>query len=329
MKRRAVLEFLTALGAGAVIPPGALEEILSGVERALGEHTDLDDWERTVHDYGYRICHQPAGALVSDLTADIIAVGRLLERRHPPQVQAGLLRISAGLSGVLAVDLGDMGNGRAARRVWDTARRAADASGDLDLRVWVRGRAAMDAFWSGRSPDMAATLADEAIDIAEGAPSAGLAKAHTARAFLAAGRGDVPTAHTIMGTVKHTFERLPSPPAEPTLMAVHERHLYWDEAYVDTIGGHGKAGKSVERALSAYPADAMAGVTNLHLMQAKTMISAGEIDTGLQQAVSALQDGRRIVPGTHALARQVISALPAKARALPEARELHALTSGT
>ena len=160
MKRRAAIQLMAALGAGAAIPPGALETVLSGIDDAIGkDRLDLAEWERVVHDYDHRIHSSPAGALIGDLTADIVALDASFERRLPPLQQAGLLRVSAAFSGVLAIELMDAGDARAARVAWTTAARAADGSGDKDLRVWVRGRAAQDALFTGRSPHAVNELA--------------------------------------------------------------------------------------------------------------------------------------------------------------------------
>src|SRR5437868_8262515 len=190
VKRRAALQILTAISAGAAVPPGAVESVLAGVENAAGtDRLDLAEWERIVADYDHRIHRSPAGFLVEDLTADIIALDVIFKRRLSPLQQAGLLRVSAALTGLLAIDLGDAGDHRASRVAWGTATRAADASGDRTAQTWVRGRAAEDGVFTGRAPQVVSELAKDAIGIADGAPSPGLARAHAALLDLAALRG--------------------------------------------------------------------------------------------------------------------------------------------
>ncbi|MDL4775382.1 MULTISPECIES: XRE family transcriptional regulator [Thermomonosporaceae] len=328
VKRRAALQLITALGAGAAVPPGVLETIFAGIEDALGDPIDLAEWEATVHEYGQLLITQPNGTLISALTADIIAVGELLRRHRGSPDASGLLRISAGLSGLLAIDLGDVGDKRAARASWSIAKRAADASGDRDLRVWVRGRAAQDAVWAGRPSAVVTDLTNAAIGIAAGAPSAGLARAHAAHAYLAADQGDAGRAHESLGALKRAFDRLPDAPDDQSVLAYRESQLRWAESYVHTRAGDRRAATTLTQAGALYPSDALGPVVNLSLMRAILMIKAREIDSGLETALAPLRSRPvTVAGGTSQLVRQILRALPDQARALPAARELQALTA--
>ncbi|MDL4775383.1 XRE family transcriptional regulator [Actinomadura xylanilytica] len=325
MKRRAALQLITALGAGAAVPPGVLEELLSGIDRVLSLDTDIEEWERVVHDYGHQIYRRPFEALAPALTADIVAVGELLKQGRPPRQQVGLLRVSAGLSGVLAETLSNLGDDRAARRTWHTARRAADASGDRTLRVWVRGRAAQNATWTGISHQAVMTMVGDAARIANGTPSSGLARAHAAGAYTAAFHGDHATAHESLDMLKRTFDRLPHSSSEPTVLEFRESQLQWNEAYVRTVTGDKSALKAVDDAHTLYPPTAVAPITNLHLMRAIDLVKCGGVREGLELAVTSLSDRPRPVMATRQLVGQMLGALPHPARALPAARELRAL----
>ncbi|WP_239067533.1 XRE family transcriptional regulator [Actinomadura bangladeshensis] len=325
VKRRAALQFLAALGAGTAVPPGTLEEILSGIDRVTGRAVDLDEWEQTVYEYGQKVVTRPTGSLVGDLTADIIAVGRLLDRARTRQEQTGLLRVSAGLSGLLAIVLGDAGEERSARITWGTARRAADKSGDRDLQVWTRGRAAQDAFWAGRSHQFVVGLIDEAITLANGTPSAGLARAYAARAYMAADQRDDRLALASLNKVKEMAGQLPD--GTQTVLAFRESQLRWTESYVLTRTGSSQATTVLGQAIDCYPPGSVVPVKNLALMRAEALVRARDIDAGLQEAVSALQEHpEHLAAGTSTLAAHVLAALPTQARALPAARELRALT---
>jgi hypothetical protein len=325
VKRRAALQFLAALGAGTAVPPGTLEEILSGIDRVTGRAVDLDEWEQTVYEYGQKVVTRPTGSLVGDLTADIIAVGRLLDRARTRQEQTGLLRVSAGLSGLLAIVLGDAGEERSARITWGTARRAADKSGDRDLQVWTRGRAAQDAFWAGRSHQFVVGLIDEAITLANETPSAGLARAYAARAYMAADQRDDRLALASLNKVKEMAGQLPD--GTQTVLAFRESQLHWTESYVLTRTGSSQATTVLGQAIGCYPPGSVVPVKNLALMRAEALVRARDMDAGLQEAVSALQEHpEHLAAGTSTLAAHVLAALPTQARALPAARELRALT---
>lgn len=328
VKRRAALQLLAALGAGATVPPGVLESLLSDIDRVVNPSTDLGEWERVVHDYGHRVYRQPLGTLLSALTADIAAVGGLLKKGRPPREQAGLLRVSAGLSGMLAEVLGNMGDDRATRRTWNTARRAADASGDRTLQVWTRGRAAEYAAWADGSHHVVATMVDETVEIAGGAPSSGLARAYSALAYAAAFQGDSRTALSSLDMVKRAFGNLPSNSSEQNVLKFQESQVAWIEAYVRTTLGDRRAVAAVEDAQALYPPSAPAPITNLHLMRALDLVEGGDPREGLEHAVTSLRDRPRPVLATRQLVGQIHRALPAQARALPAAKELQALASG-
>lgn len=329
MKRRRALQLIAALSAGMTIPPGFLEEVLAGVTPTPDDRTDLDEWERVVHEYGCLLETRPTGALIPDLIADIIAVGALMGGQNSSQGQSRLLRISAGLCGLLAVELGDKGDQRAARVSWNAAQRAADASGDRDLRVWVRGRAAQDAFWAGRPHDVVTQLTDEAIDIAGGTPSAGLARAHIARAYLASRQDDDAGASSSVKTAEHVYGQLDHQVARLSALGFAESHLRWGAAYVYTRTGDDQAEAALEQAQALFPSGAVSQVANLSLMRARRLIATREIGEGLGHALTALQERSGTMSArARLLVGEVVGALPDEARALPAARELHALTAG-
>ncbi|QXJ21634.1 XRE family transcriptional regulator [Actinomadura graeca] len=328
VKRRAALRLFTATSAGTAVPAGVMEEIFSGVDRALDHTVNVDEWDQAVHEYGQRITARSAGALIQNLVADVITVGQLLERTHVPSDRAGLMRVSAGLSGLLAVELDDVGDDRAARISWNIARRAADASGNRDVRVWIRGRAAQAGYRVERSDQAVINLTDEAIRIADGRPSAGLARAHAARACLAAERGDGEGALAAIEKTRETFETLPQGTDGQTTLSFSESQLLGAETFVFVHLGDKRASAALEHALALYPPKAQTSITSLQMMRAASLVKARDIDSGLQHAVTVIQDRRDAVKaGTRLLARQILHMLPDQARALPAARELRALMS--
>ncbi|MEU8343433.1 XRE family transcriptional regulator [Spirillospora sp. NPDC048832] len=325
VKRRAALQLIAALGAGAAVPPGALEEILSAIDRTLDRPVDIDDWESAVREYGFLINRQPVGSLINDLTADIIGVGELLKRDDAQR--ADLLRISAGLSALLAIEFGDIGDRRAARLTWGTARRAADASGDRDLKVWVRAREAEEAFWFGLSPQEISARTTEAIRISGGTANGGLPRAYAVRASLAAEHGDKATARRTMHELSEVFEKLPnSVTSDPATFGWSEARFRWNEAYVYTLLGDTRAKKAVDDALALYPPGTLGPVANLKVIDAMGMITSREVDTGLDRTLATLHE-LPLSPARRRMTGQILRTLPAEAQALPAARELRALTS--
>ncbi|MFI8393070.1 hypothetical protein [Streptomyces sp. NPDC085540] len=72
--------------------------------------------------------------------------------------------------------------------------KAADASEDLDTRVWVRGRAEIALVHEGA----ALPIADQAITLKSNRPSPGLLNAVFGEARTSALRGGHPTARTLL-----------------------------------------------------------------------------------------------------------------------------------
>ncbi|WP_131736222.1 helix-turn-helix transcriptional regulator [Actinomadura roseirufa] len=333
VKRRATLQIISAIAAGTVIPPRALENILSGVQDALGNPLNLDAWEAAVHEHGRLLELRPIGDVIGALLTDLVAVGDLLKRHGGTPATSGLFRVSAGLSGMLAIKMSDFGDQRAARLSWTNARQAADASGDQDLRVWVRGRAAQEAFWAQQSGEVVTELATEAIEVAAGRPSGGLAGAYSARAFAAAEQGDVRQVPVALAELKRTVDRLPEPRGllARTPLDFREPQLHWTDSYAHSRIGAKKAEATITRAHAAYPATSFVPRANLSVMRAAVLVKERDVDSGLNEAVTTLRSQFEAevgnIPWARRLGRNVLDALPEKARALPAARELHALSS--
>ncbi|WP_242614509.1 helix-turn-helix domain-containing protein [Actinomadura roseirufa] len=335
MKRRAALQIITALAAGSTIPPRALETMLSGIQDVLGNPLDLDEWEAAVHEYGQQLSTRPADALINDLTTDLVGIGDLLKRHLDTADAPGLFRISAGLSGLLAIKLGYVGNQRAARLSWATAKHSADASGDQALRVWVRGRAAQEAFWAQRPGEVVAKLASEAIEIAHGTPSAGLARAHSARAFAAADQQDARQAHLSLDQLREVVDRLREPEGmlASSPMGFREYQFHWAESYAQSRIGASKAVATISHTRSLYPSTSVVARANLSLMGSAVLVRTREVDSGLDEAVTTLRSQLEAkaghLPWARRLGQNVWEALPLQARMLPAARDLRELTTAT
>ncbi|RBQ21428.1 XRE family transcriptional regulator [Spongiactinospora rosea] len=321
MERRTAIQLIAT--AGAVIPLADLEQSLTAMDHILDTRIDLDDWERTVHEYGYQFVRRPVGALAADLTAEITAVSHLLNQGNAPRIQAGLLRVAAELSSLLATDLHDSGQARVARHVWRAARRSADASGDQELSVYVRAKEADDLWWAGSSPHAVRELADQAVHRAGGTPSYGILRAHIVRCRLAAdGHGG--EARTALRAFSETFERLPPGGHGRPEDALGEAWLHWHEAHLLTMIGDDQAQDVFDQALARYSADTPGTVSLLQLIRALDLVRRREIDDGLTHAVTTLQTGA-MSTARRFVANKITKALPQQARTHPHATELRRL----
>ncbi|MFI0423084.1 XRE family transcriptional regulator [Spongiactinospora sp. 9N601] len=326
MERRTAIQLIAT--AGAVIPLADLEQSLTTMDRILDTRIDLDDWERTVREYGYQFVRRPVGALAADLTAEITAVSHLLNQGNAPRVQAGLLRVAAELSSLLATDLHDSGRPRVARHVWRAARRSADASGDQELSVYVRAKEADDLWWAGSSPHAVRELAEQAVIRAGDTPSYGILRAHIVRCRLAADGhgGDIGEARAALRAFSETFERLPPGGHGRPEDALGEAWLHWHEAHLLTMIGDDQAQDVFDQALARYSADTPGTVSLLQLIRALDLVRRREIDDGLTHAVTTLSTGP-LSTARRFITTEITKALPRQAHTHPHATELRRLIS--
>jgi hypothetical protein len=317
MYRRAAIQLLGALSAGVSLPPGALETVLARLDRAIGDRDELhlDGWDETAAEYRQLVLVQPAGSLIGDLSADLVALGGLLAREQPSAIRAGLLRVSGELTGHLAWEFGDIGERRAARQSWRTARRSADASGDHRLSAWLRNNEADSAISTGRPDATATRLIDEAIRLAP-QPRPALAVAYGLRAKLRALHGDRVGAAMALRDCATVRDRLGDQAGNGWLLT--------NDAYVRVITDD-QAATALERALGqtmlAGPRTSLGFVHALHLVKSR------EVGEGLKCALVHAQE-RPLTARRKWITGQILAALPdGKSRALPPAQELRALAA--
>ncbi|WP_084265760.1 hypothetical protein [Actinomadura macra] len=333
VKRRALLELVTALGAGAALPTDALSTVLSGIEEALSERADVDvnHWQDCAWEHSRAIWVEPTGALVGDLAADILALGTALRRESRWLARQKLLRSSAEISAYMAQELSDMGRIRGARRCFQTAIRAADESEDCGLATWVRAYHAARAAWEGRDSTAVARLIDDALKNAGGTPSVGLATALQTRAEVLADQGDADGAEEALVELRRVHAALPdqvtadhiSPRGWP------EDYLRFSESFVySVLGKTAQAKAAIDQGLQLLPPERSGTRVNLKLMRSLSLVHEHETSDGLDSAIESMQ----AMPNSTArrrIANEIIRALPdERARALPAARELRALTAG-
>jgi transcriptional regulator with XRE-family HTH domain len=337
VERRALLRLLAALGVGGTIPLDALERLRGGMEASIGlnGYLAVEDWERIAWEYGHAVMVQPAEQVVADLAVDIHEINRLVKTTKAPSPRASLTRVSAQLCALMADELHSLGMFGPAWRWWRTARHAADQSGDRNLRVWVLAREGVNAFNSPRPAASILALTDEAVHIAEGRASGGLAEAYKNRALGFMKQGDEPGALAALTDMRRAFDQLPESVTthEDSIWGCWpERTIHMADSWVYTSFGAPAAATAQERALSIYPPEWRTPVTTAKLFQAVTLIQGRDIETGLAHAWASIEslpdDSRRRRPQILRVARQVHNELPDDgARALPAARDLQAFVN--
>ncbi|MEU7161440.1 XRE family transcriptional regulator [Streptomyces chrestomyceticus] len=210
----------------------------------------LDDrilWARQQYVY------TPPVPMLQVLSQHLQEVKDLAADRQPAMVQARLSGMTALLSTLVADALMKLGNLPHARAWYDTARNAADDSGDVELRARVRAQAAMLPYYYG--PLTAAVrLAHEAKLICRGRATATGSFAAAAEARARAQQGDRAGAQAAIHYAQELFAQC-TPGAEDDAFAFPERRflLYLSGAYT-ALGQTAQARRMQAQAAELYPA---------------------------------------------------------------------------
>lgn len=329
VERRTLLHLLSAFGAASALPPGTVDTLFAGVKRSLDDRleNDLDDWEQTAWEYAQSIWIESPGALIPDLAADLLQVGKLLDRDLPDPIRNGLMRVSAQLGVFMAMELSDTGNQRASWRSWRSARRTADVSGDLELAVWVRGKEASLAFWEGRPAKVVDELLNEVIRLADGHPYKGLATALETRARHQVAQGNTAEARTTVDDLSDLFDRLPANVTTDHIstFGVPEEVLWFTRSYVFAhLGDSRQAFADADRALALSPPEKKGGRANMHLLQSLALVRDHDIRDGLDHALASV-DGVPMTSSRRHMLGRIIQSLPEQAHAQPAAHHLRSL----
>ncbi|MER6824508.1 helix-turn-helix transcriptional regulator [Streptosporangium sp. NPDC000563] len=332
VERRTLLQLLAMMGAGAGIPASAVDALHADLWRVTdAADNSVSDWEQIAWDYAQGVWTEPPGSRSADLAGDIRNLGLALTRSHTPADRTTLLRVYAQLAAFMALDLAETSSARACWRSWRAARSAADASGDRELSVWVRAEEATKSFYMRRPGPAAGVLVEEAVHLADGHACLGLLEALKTRSRILAADGRVAPAREVLDDFRDVYERLPdSVTNDPiSVWGYPLESAQYAEAFVLSMLGDGKSATPIlEQALASCPREKAGGRANIGLIQAWGLIQERDVTEGLDHALNIATS----LPTTTArrkIMREVVTALPERARTLPAARELHALTTGT
>lgn len=332
VERRTLLQLLTMMGAGVGIPASAVDALHAGLGRITGQAADdsVNDWEQIAWDYAQSVWTEPPGARIADLAGDIRDLDQALTHSQPLTDRATLLRVYAHLAAFMALDLAESSSPRACWRSWRAARLAADASGDLDLRVWVRASEASQSFYLRRLGPATDTLIEEAVHLANGRPCLGLAEALKTRSRILATDTRTDLAHEVLNDFRGVYERLPALVTSDhiSVWGMPPEGVQYAEAFVLTMLGDGKAAMPIlAQALAACPREKAGGRANIGLLQAWGLVQDRDVTEGLGHALD-ITASLPVTAARRKIVREIVTALPEGARSLPAARELHALTAG-
>ncbi|MEV7908591.1 hypothetical protein, partial [Streptomyces anulatus] len=184
MERRRLLQF--AAGVGAMGAFGADDAIRKLLDLTM-EPRSLDDWHLACADHLHAVRTRPPTQAHRDLLVDLATLQRQLSLGGPDTAELyRVVAVLASYEGSVLTRLADSG---AAIRWYRTAKSAADASGDLDLRARVRAHEAGHSLYGLRDPGTVLALCEKAERIAGTSPSIGLVMTRRIKAHALARLG--------------------------------------------------------------------------------------------------------------------------------------------
>ncbi|MDL4773854.1 MULTISPECIES: helix-turn-helix domain-containing protein [Thermomonosporaceae] len=330
VRRREALQLLAALGVGA----GALGSTGESVRQLLAltldsEPRDLDEWHLTISDHLHALRTRPPERARDGLVVDLLAVQRQLQTADVRQVTE-LQRVTAALAMLHANILTRLGDHGAAIHWSRTAKAAADASGDLELRLLVRAEEAGLGLYGQRGPEAVLQLVRKAQYIAGGSASVALARFDLAQTQV--------KALSLLGRHEEAKQRVRrlniSVPDDlrdgpiPAYWTGDQMHFAESWVYAHA-GEESRADDARERVLS-YGPDYVYGV-NVRLHEALCVTVNGGVEQGARQAVEILSElsvSQRVQMITET-GKAVLRAVPPGQRERPAVRELRAITGRT
>jgi transcriptional regulator with XRE-family HTH domain len=286
-ERRVLLQ-LAALGVGA----NTLAPLLHLIDLALlGEPRDVDEWQTATADHLHALRTRPPARVRDDLLIDLVSLRRQMTTPGAQVIE--LQRVLAALSILQAHALTRLGEHGAALRTERIARHAADASGDLDLRLLVRCEEAGLGLYGQRDPATVLLLTESGQRIAGDSPFwlAHLACTQ-AKALTLLGRHD--EAKRALGIVPDAL------PAPLRRLLSHHSHLVngWTDDRSSSIlhfarswvhaGAGDEAAADEARTLVLGRTRDYQYAANVHLHEALCTVTNGGIDTGARQATEIL-----------------------------------------
>ena len=326
MRRRTMLQALTALSIGAGTSPHSREALRHGLGLALGHDCSVEDWAEIALDYARDFFTTAPVQIVDEVAADLVVLEQMLDAETSPAVKRDLSTAGAQLSVVMAMGLASLGQHRHARRWWSTAKTTADYAGEASTRMWVRDWEAVNGLYERRPLGKVISLAEEGLAVSD--------TVCTGRAGLLSGvaqaksvQGDAEGALAALAELETVTADMPGA-VRGDVDSMHgwpDFRLHHTASYVHTHLGDTRAAYTAQDAAFAiYPADLARERTQMQMHRAACIIIDGDIPGGLDYAHGALDDLPAELHNAllFQIGRKVIDVVPAAERSRPDAVEL-------
>lgn len=282
--RRAVVNGTGALGGpDAVAPTATMSALSSAFEQTFGEEQlSEDDWAAKAEAYGTAYMRDGAADLQARLAAELIRLQSALP------TNPRLHRVAARLLTVTGKTLPGVSGASGAIHWYRLGARAADRSGDVATRVWVRGRAALALAYEGAALSMARSLAEQALVLSE-APSLGRLNALLALAHVQGLQGDETGAVLTWGAARDLFDRVGSTEQVSDFAIPEWRMAVISSMLFARLGKERLALEAQATAKATMPDSLPRFATHLALHRGLMLVKNGEVVEGVAHARQALE----------------------------------------
>jgi len=284
---------LTGLAASMVAPAAVAELIREGFTAALDGRSAEDDWLGRVESYGQQYMSVGAVDLQQRLARDLVVIQQHLET---PAMWSAASRLLTTY-GKTATDR------KAAVRWYRLAAVAADRSGDVTTRVWVRGRSALALAYEAAELPVAATLAEQALAI-DDKPTLGRLNALVAQAHVAGVRGDAHTATAALDAARRVFDTAGSHEQVSDFAVPEWRFHTFASMLLSRLGDPGAVDEQ-DAADRTRPATLPRFATHIELHRGLMLAKAGDRAGGAAYARAALD---KLPPEKHSLSLRLMMA---------------------
>jgi transcriptional regulator with XRE-family HTH domain len=316
--RRRLLHLAASAGIGAL---GFEECVRHLLDLGMEAHRSIEDWTTIViDDHLHALRTRPPAQLVKDLALDLYALREQMSV-SPPDELCELHRVTAVLACVQANALTRLAEHGAAIRWWNTSRTAAEASGDLDLRLTVCAEEAGHGLYGQRTPEIVLKLIDNARRISTKPWPRLMTAEAEALAMLGRHEEAAGTVRTLEGLMERglTGDRLG--------MWMDDAIPFCKSWVYGLAGDEAAADEAREQVLTLAPEHSYQVRTNVWLHRAACTVSQGGVDGGVRGASELVDSLPATFRTNHIVetARMVLRTVPPDQQARPAVWDLRSV----
>lgn len=324
--RRTVLKGAAAAALGLHDAEALRRQLTADLDQAALPAASLDDWERTVHQYGIAHRYRPAASLLVDLTADFAELRRQLDDRRAILVPTRLTRVVAQMAGLMCATLVRLGRHTEVRNWARTAKVVAHEAGDSHLHAWVLGQEAYSHYYGGHLT-AAAQVAAHAQRLAHHEPCTGVALAAALEARVHGLTGNQAETYAALERAESALGGLTIPPTPSTFSYNEAKFAFHTGSAHTHLGNTTAALAAQDQALALCAANDYFDRALIMLDRADCFIRDDDLPAAAHWATRAFQsvstEQRNFVIDRRT--RQVLSHLPDRAATVPAVRDLREL----